>query len=77
MSDLFGQERQIVKRPLAYAAAPGSGPEGKTCKTCAHRVRKQGNTKFYNKCDLVRWSRSDATDIRVSSPACWRYEECE
>lgn len=75
MSDLFGQDVKTVKHPGAYAAFPGTGPNGKTCKTCIHRVKTGHRTKTYNKCDLVKETRGEGTDIKVSSPACRRYIE--
>ena len=60
-----------------YAADPGSGPEGETCGGCQHSIRQEYHTRTYWKCghDQGRISRSAATDIRKSSPACKLWEE--
>lgn len=82
MTDLFGNEITEPrirftpsgrKRPLevakGYAARPGSGPQGETCRTCQHAVRRMAR---YWKCALLRqcWSGCLATDIRLKAPAC-------
>ena len=59
-----------------HAAAPGSGPSGETCKTCAHVVRKEMG-KTYFKCALMRahWTGGNATDVRATDPACSRWSD--
>jgi ribosomal protein L37AE/L43A len=58
-----------------YASPPGTGPEGETCKTCAHShaVRL---AKTYWKCRRIehRWTGGRATDILIGSPACRGWE---
>jgi hypothetical protein len=60
-----------------YAAPPGTGPAGETCKTCEHK-RTLGNYggKQFIKCELRRstWTGGEGTDILARSPACnkWR-----
>lgn len=84
VTNLFGEEvtpealtktgkRKTPKRK-GYAAQPGTGPEGESCKTCRHRVRVLGK---YNKCNLVKafWTGGFATDVLVKSPACQKWEE--
>jgi hypothetical protein len=61
------------KRKGGYAATPGTGPQGETCKTCRHIRRKMGGRKSYPKCALVKWTSGTATDIRVHAPACSRW----
>jgi hypothetical protein len=65
--------------PNGYAARPGSGPLGETCKTCAHYCRVEGGSKVFPKCGLMRlrWTHGAATDIRAKSPACklWKKDE--
>lgn len=56
-----------------YAAAPGSGPAGKTCRSCAHKTYT-GGYKSYPKCGLTKYTHGDATTILTSTPACHRYE---
>lgn len=66
-----------LKCPSAYAAHPGSGPEGESCKTCKHHVKRRFSGKIYHKCNLIsfRWTRGSGTDIRVNSLACERWED--
>ena len=60
-----------------YAAPPGTGPEGKTCRDCKHKLRL-GNFggKSYLKCDLRRatWTCGEGTDILARTPACSKFE---
>ncbi|VWB08550.1 hypothetical protein BLA6863_00223 [Burkholderia lata] len=84
--DLFGET--IVERiseakskrnspqPKGFAAAPGTGPTGETCKTCAHKRSTEGHTaKVYWKCALMQhaWTGGPGSDIRMRSPACSRW----
>lgn len=63
--------------PSGYAALPGTGPEGKTCRDCKHK-QTQSNTgaKSWIKCVLMRaaWTHGPGSDIRAGSPACRRFE---
>jgi hypothetical protein len=63
--------------PRGYAALPGTGPEGKTCRDCKHK-QTQSNTgnKSWIKCELMRaaWTHGPGSDIRAGSPACRRFE---
>lgn len=63
-----------VRRGL-HAAEPGTGPEGETCGTCAHLVRKH-MAKTYLKCGLcrARWTCGGGTDIRARDPACSKWQ---
>jgi hypothetical protein len=62
-------------RAKATPADPGSGPAGETCKTCKHRrVDITRAEKRFHKCSLVRSTKGPGTDIRVSTPACARWE---
>jgi len=56
-----------------YAATPGTGSKGETCKTCDHHIVREFS-KRYHKCDLINWTCGTGTDIRVRSPACHRWE---
>lgn len=59
-----------------YAAAPGSGPAGETCRSCTHRYfHESGSGKRFHKCRLTNFSRGAGTDIRLSSSACSRWEK--
>lgn len=77
MKDLFNSalpERNEIKRSKqqGYAAPPGGGKKGETCKTCKHYA----NFEAYRKCELMRgaWNSSFGTDILARSPACKRWE---
>lgn len=59
--------------PRGYAWQPGTGPEGETCGSCKHHVRRHF-AKVYHKCDLVSWTNGRATDILTKSPACKKWE---
>ena len=86
MKDLFGnqitadQARDIERKgkrkatlPKGNAAPIGSGPDGETCKTCAHSYSRSMAKRYY-KCELVRATGGPATDIRLKWPACSRWE---
>lgn len=61
--------------PAGYAATPGTGPDGETCKSCRHYVRRQF-AKTYLKCGLMAhaWTGGRKTDVLAASPACVRWE---
>lgn len=64
-----------VKPRGGYAAVPGTGPEGETCKTCRHLFRRK-MSHVYLKCKLMerQWTRGTASDIKAKTPACARWE---
>ena len=71
---LAEMRRRYQARGL-YAATPGTGPAGKTCRDCAH-LRHTGNSrKQHPKCGLTNYTRGDATTIRTSTPSCNRFTE--
>lgn len=76
-TDLLGQPvRQRGKHyvePRGYAARPGGGPEGETCRTCRHRAGLLGR---FAKCRLARakWTNSRSSDILLRAPACEKWE---
>lgn len=60
-----------------YAAIPGTGPAGETCKTCRFKVSSDGRSaKHFLKCELRRatWTHGEGTDILARSPACSKWE---
>ena len=67
-------KRRRQDKPKGYAAPPGSGPAGETCKSCAHSYRRDGGAKTYRKCDLVKATKGPGSDILFRSPACSRWE---
>jgi hypothetical protein len=74
-----GKKRKPTE-PKGYATAPGTGPDGKTCRDCKHKhTMSNTGAKSWIKCDLMReyWTHGPGTDIRASSPACRRFEPKE
>jgi hypothetical protein len=47
---------------------------GASCGMCVHARQIDHHRRTYWKCDLVPHTNGAATDIRVSWPACTRYE---
>lgn len=82
--DLFGEPTPI--RQLApgkgytggYAARPGTGPLGKTCRQCAHYTHANGRNRAYPKCGLMEseWTNGKGSDIKAGSPACAKFDLC-
>ncbi|TPN03789.1 hypothetical protein FJ973_29540 [Mesorhizobium sp. B2-1-3] len=83
MKDMFGNEvtvdeaRRLLKakakpQKRGYAAAPGTGPAGETCKSCVHYRSVNGGSRSFPKCDVMRasWSHGPGTDILAKAPAC-------
>ena len=83
---LFGEPDTVVERsdskpkrkttqPRGYAARPGTGPAGETCKSCDHYTHRKFS-KTYRKCALNRaaWTRGPGSDIKAGSPACEKWE---
>lgn len=73
--DLFGETPRVYRG--GYAADPGSGPAGETCKSCRYCFRQCGTARTYYKCVAGRVTRGPATDIRLSAPACRKWEAQE
>lgn len=83
MEDLFHLDRALTPeerrrlntkpktKKTGHAWRPGTGPQGETCKTCKHLVRKQ-MSKTYLKCGLMsaHWTGGAGTDVRAGDPAC-------
>lgn len=58
-----------------YAGPPGSGPPGTTCRTCAFKTASDRHNipPKHLKCDLVKFTHGDATDIKAGTPSCQNY----
>lgn len=58
-----------------YADVPGKGPEGETCKSCRFSACRKMSRNYW-KCFLMidKWKGSVKTDIRLSSPACSKWQ---
>lgn len=70
-TELFPKPRKhTVLRGLGYAATPGSGPAGETCKGCAHLKRREFSGRTVNKCGLNKKNWGPSTDIRLDAPSC-------
>jgi hypothetical protein len=78
-AELARPMRTSTERAQGYSGTPGLGPEGQTCGTCVHCVRKAYGDKHWYKCDLNRvlWTASRTTDILLGSPACELFKESE
>lgn len=71
----YASPTKISPPPAGYAAAPGTGPNGETCGSCANcRVRTGSARRFY-KCVLMvsAWTHGRASDVLLKSPACKRW----
>jgi hypothetical protein len=89
MKDLFGNElteaeayalhKRKSTQPRGYAAPPGTGPKGETCRTCRHRAHSGGGARVYQKCLKNRhnWTHGPGTDILARAPACKFWEKKE
>lgn len=80
--DLFGNvveaadpQKRIGSRKYKTMQQLHGVLEGKNCKTCTHCVRYRYHNKTYYKCELWYVSNSEATDIRLKTVACKKYEE--
>lgn len=69
--------KRIKTRPNGYPARPGTGPEGETCRSCAHYARVNTGCNIYRKCGVImhRWTAGPGTDIKASSLACSFWEK--
>lgn len=74
--ELFDVGERVVYPRHATPEAPGSGPEGETCGTCANVARVEYHGKIYRKCGVMRphWTHGEGTDIRMRWPACGNYK---
>jgi hypothetical protein len=63
--------------PRGYAAPPGAGPAGKTCRDCANFTHGGTGRRSFPKCGLnqARWTSGRGSDILASAPACRLFEE--
>lgn len=73
------ERKRLARRqhsvPRGHAWTPGTGPEGETCKTCRHLVRRL-YSKAYLKCgkNCEKWTGGPKSDVRASDPACKFWE---
>lgn len=80
--EMFDKPRQFTRLTGdGYAASPGSGPAGETCKTCAHcrrhRLIRKSGVSGWNKCAMVRKSFGPGSDIRLDAPACVHWTKAD
>jgi hypothetical protein len=68
---------RAMKGPYAargYAAPPGTGPEGESCRTCKH-IYTNHAAKTYYKCRISPCqSKTRKGDVSSISPACHKWE---
>lgn len=63
-----------VKRREGYAAQPGTGPDGETCRTCRNICGVRGN-EYASACRIGRKGPYGARlYISPASPACSKFE---
>lgn len=91
MKDLFGNEvlepidklkgntdKHKYRKARGWAAQPGSGPEGETCKSCKNSyIHHRQNGKNWWKCALLKPTHGAATDLRLKWTACNRWEQLD
>ncbi len=65
---------RLKQKKTGHAWKPGTGPDGETCKTCAHYTLRTF-AKTYRKCGLMRahWTGGPGSDIKASDPACKKW----
>jgi hypothetical protein len=66
-----------VPKDRGHAAPPGTGPDGETCGTCEHYVRRETEARrVYRKCGRMeaQWTGGLGTDIRAKDKACSQWE---
>lgn len=68
------EELVLPPRILALRSVFGHGPDGITCKNCAHLLRYHQGARWM-KCNLSKMTQSVASDWRAGWPACGKYEE--
>lgn len=78
---LTPEQRRKLKPPCGkgargHVAPPGTGPEGETCGSCEHLVRKH-MAKVYLKCGLnqAKWTGGGKSDVRARDHACSKWEK--
>ena len=73
-----GEKKRRKTVPKGYAAPPGTGPKGETCRTCKFYARIS-YAKTYCKCAKVegRWTNGPGTDILARAAACHYWESAE
>ncbi len=74
--DLAAAKARLQHQACGYAAVPGTGPAGETCKTCRHAYAVEFARRYW-KCDRIRPTRGLGTDIRLKAPACRRWQAKE
>lgn len=82
----MARKKRLKKAENGYAATPGTGKIGETCKSCIHLIRfeycpKKGEKhKVYKYCCNLNPDKDfhkRVTRIKTSSPACSKFEKKE
>jgi hypothetical protein len=70
---------RLPTKKRGHFAAPGTGPHGETCGSCAHLVRIQLASKSVFKCERARtiWTHGPGSDIRSKDAACGGWKPVE
>jgi hypothetical protein len=79
--DAMSATRRLTARKnldLALGRNPATGcpllTTGETCGDCAHHVVWGHRSRNYHKCNQVHITNGPATDIRLSWPACTKFQ---
>ena len=67
---------RVRAKSTGHAGVPGTGPQGETCKSCSHLMRRATYRKTFLKCALrkAEWTGGKGTDIRAKDAACGKWE---
>jgi hypothetical protein len=71
MEQTAGTPSRKLKKPVELWGIT----EDRKCGDCIHHQDYHYHNRHYHKCDIWHVSHSEATDIRVSWPACGKFEE--
>ena len=69
------ERRRAVRLVSLMHGRHGHGPDGATCKGCAHWVTKAHYAGLFRKCELYRADGFDSSDWRGKWPACGSYQQ--
>ena len=64
-----------LRRGIHPATRVALAGNGETCGTCVHAIVQRHNRRNYWKCDLMPITAGAGSDIRISWPACTKWED--
>jgi hypothetical protein len=70
------RQKADIKRGIHPATKMPLAGNGETCRTCIHSVAHQIKRTYW-KCDLMPVTSGPGSDIRLSWPACTKWEPYE